>query len=131
MKPRKPRKRKIGVVTSDRMEKTIAVRVDWLYKVPKYGKRVRRHTTYYAHDEGNLARTGDEVEIVATRPLSKLKRWRLARIIRRAGEKAPREAAARPEPGPAPDRTADQAPREDASTEIASSAPESTGGTAP
>lgn len=81
------RKRQIGIVTSDRMNKTIVVRVDWLYEVPKYGKRVRRHTKYYAHDEHNVARIGDEVEIIACRPLSKLKRWRLVRVIRRAGEK--------------------------------------------
>ena len=93
MKPRTPRKRKVGVVTSDKMDKTLAVRVDWLYKVPKYGKRVRRHTIYYAHDEGNAAQVGDQVEIVATRPLSKLKRWRLAQVVRLAGAARPNWAS--------------------------------------
>jgi len=82
MNDRKPRRRQIGTVTSDAMDKTVAVRVDWLYVVPKYGKRIRRHTTYYAHDEANEAHVGDEVEIVATRPLSRLKRWRVVRVIR-------------------------------------------------
>ena len=58
------RKRQIGIVTSNRMNKTIVVRVDWLYEVPKYGKRVRRHTKYYAHDEHNVARIGDEAAVV-------------------------------------------------------------------
>jgi small subunit ribosomal protein S17 len=84
MKTRARRRTEIGVVTSDRMDKTIAVRVDWLYQVPKYGKRIRRRTTYYAHDEANAARMGDRVEIEASRPLSKLKRWRLVRVVRQA-----------------------------------------------
>lgn len=84
MKARTPRTHQIGIVTSAAMHKTIAVRVNWLYQVPKYGKRIRRHTTYYAHDEANVARVGDEVEIAATRPLSKMKRYRLVRVLRRA-----------------------------------------------
>ena len=113
MKSRTRRKLKVGVVTSDKMDKTIAVRVDWLYKVPKYGKRVRRHTIYYAHDEANTAQVGDKVEIVGSRPLSKLKRWCLARVVRRSGaavEPTPspgERAAPKPEPaGPEPDALA-------------------------
>jgi small subunit ribosomal protein S17 len=70
-----------GVVESDRMDKTIVVKRDRLERHPLYGKFVRRTTTYYAHDEQNEAREGDRVEIVATRPLSKLKRWRLGRVL--------------------------------------------------
>jgi small subunit ribosomal protein S17 len=70
-----------GVVTSDKMDKTIAVLVERTYKHPKYGKYVRRHTKYLAHDEEGLANVGDVVELASTRPLSKTKRWRLLRVI--------------------------------------------------
>ena len=75
------RKTIIGIVSSDKMHKTRAVRVVWLERHPKYGKYLRKHTTYYAHDEGEVARLGDTVEIVETRPLSKLKRWRLVKVL--------------------------------------------------
>jgi small subunit ribosomal protein S17 len=75
------RKTIIGIVSSDKMRKTRAVRVVRLEKHPKYGKYLRRRTTYYAHDEGEVARLGDTVEIVETRPLSKLKRWRLVKVL--------------------------------------------------
>lgn len=77
-------KKQIGVVASDRMNKTIAVDVERLMEHPKYGKRMRMAARYYAHDEKREAKTGDKVEIVETRPLSKTKRWRLVRVIEKA-----------------------------------------------
>lgn len=76
-------KRKVvnGVVSSDKMKKTIVVRVDWMVMHPKFKKYVRRHTKHYAHDEQCQAVIGDRVEIIQTRPLSKLKRWRLLRVM--------------------------------------------------
>lgn len=71
----------VGVVTSDKMEKTVAVEVEKLVKHPKYGKFVKRFTIYKAHDEENKAKVGDKVEIMEVRPLSKSKRWRLVRIL--------------------------------------------------
>ena len=73
-----------GVVTSDRMQKTIAVQADSLTRHPRYQKYVRQTTTYFAHDEKREAHIGDTVEIVETRPLSKKKRWRLVRVVARA-----------------------------------------------
>jgi len=84
MTARSKRKSEIGVVAGDKMNKTIIVQVDRLMEHPKYGKRIRRMTRYYVHDEGREARVGDKVEIVETRPLSKTKRWRLVRIIEKA-----------------------------------------------
>ena len=78
------RKQVTGVVTSDKMNKTITVEVDRLVKHPKYRKYVRRSSKFYAHDEKNQAGLGDTVEIAETRPLSKLKRWRLIRVVARA-----------------------------------------------
>jgi small subunit ribosomal protein S17 len=77
----------IGRVTSDKMSKTITVLVERTYKHPKYGKYMRSNKRYHAHDEGELAGVGDMVEIAATRPLSKLKRWRLVRIVEAAPER--------------------------------------------
>ncbi len=78
-------KRKVvtGKVVSDKMNKTISVRVDRLVKHPLYGKYVKRWTVYKAHDEQNDAHEGDTVEIMETRPLSKSKRWRLVQIVER------------------------------------------------
>lgn len=78
------RKQRIGVVVSDRMQKTIVVVEERLVEHPLYHKYMRRRTKYYVHDEGQQARVGDLVRIEETRPLSKLKRWRLVEIIRRA-----------------------------------------------
>lgn len=84
--PERGRRIKVqGVVHSDKMDKTIVVRVDRLVKHPTYKKYVKRRSTYYAHDEANEAEAGDRVEIVQTRPLSKKKRWRLVRVVRKAG----------------------------------------------
>ncbi len=84
MSERGRRKQVTGLVVSDRMDKTIAVEVDRLVKHDKYRKFVSRNSKFYAHDEKNEAGLGDTVEIAETRPLSKLKRWRLVRVIARA-----------------------------------------------
>jgi len=78
------RKEKIGYVVSTKMAKTVVVEVDTQKAHPKYKRVINRSKKFYAHDEQNTARTGDVVRIVETRPLSKLKRWRLAEVIRRA-----------------------------------------------
>uniref|UniRef100_A0A7C2K381 Small ribosomal subunit protein uS17 n=1 Tax=candidate division WOR-3 bacterium TaxID=2052148 RepID=A0A7C2K381_UNCW3 len=78
------RKQRIGVVVSDKMNKTRVVVFEFLKKHPLYGKYVRRRKKFYVHDEKNESRVGDVVRIEETRPLSKLKRWRLVEIIRRA-----------------------------------------------
>ncbi len=78
------RKRVIGVVVSDKMDKTIVVKVERFVQHPRFKKYIKRSKKYYAHDEKNEAGVGDTVEIEETRPLSKLKRWRLVRIVRRS-----------------------------------------------
>ena len=70
-----------GTVTSDKMAKTITVLVERTYKHPKYKKYVRKQKKYHAHDEEGRAKIGDRVEIEACRPLSRLKRYRLVRVI--------------------------------------------------
>lgn len=75
------RKTKVGIVTSNKMSKTIIVKTERLVKHPRYGKYVKRWTKYWAHDEDNLANVGDKVLIKETRPLSKKKRWRLVSIL--------------------------------------------------
>ncbi|MDR1296167.1 MAG: 30S ribosomal protein S17 [Deltaproteobacteria bacterium] len=72
-----------GVVVSDKMDKTVVVLVSRLVKHPVYKKYVRRSSKFMAHDELNAARMGDTVEIVQSRPLSRLKRWRLIRVVTR------------------------------------------------
>ena len=79
------RQSKTGRVTSAKMQKTIVVKVTRLVKHPLYTRVVRHTKKFYAHDEGGQARAGDTVRIVETRPLSKLKRWRLAEVISRSG----------------------------------------------
>ena len=76
----------IGLCVSDKMQKTIVVQVTRLEKHKKYKKYLRRHTKFYAHDEKREAKIGDTVEILETRPTSKLKRWRLLKVLVRAGE---------------------------------------------
>jgi small subunit ribosomal protein S17 len=78
------RKQKIGVVVSDKMDKTIAVLVERRLKHPLYGKFVKRSKKFFAHDEENTCKIGDKVRIVETRPLSKNKCWRLVEILERA-----------------------------------------------
>jgi small subunit ribosomal protein S17 len=75
------RQERRGVVVSDAMDKTIVVKVDSIRSHSKYKKVIRRSTKFHAHDEENSAHIGDVVRIVETRPLSKLKRWRLAEIV--------------------------------------------------
>lgn len=75
------RKRRIGVVISNKMDKTIVVKSERLIQEPFYKKIIRRSTTYKVHDEKNQSKTGDTVEIMETRPLSKTKHWRLLRIM--------------------------------------------------
>ena len=77
-------KERVGTVTSDRMQKTIVVRVDGLTRHPKYGRVLGSARSFKAHDEQREAHVGDVVRIVETRPLSKDKRWRLVEILKRA-----------------------------------------------
>lgn len=79
------RKNMVGVVTSDKMQKTIVVSVERLVKHPRYKKYVHKYTTLKAHDEKNEAKHGDQVEIVQTRPLSKTKNWRLVKVLKVKG----------------------------------------------
>ena len=81
---RKRRKTRIGVVSSDKMTKTITVAVERKVKHPIYGKFVKKTTKFHAHDEQDTAGVGDTVRIMETRPLSKPKRWRLVEIIEKA-----------------------------------------------
>ena len=74
----------VGVVVSDKADKTITVKVETYKKDPKYGKRIKYSKKYAAHDEGNVAKIGDKVRLVATRTLSKTKRYELKEIIEKA-----------------------------------------------
>ncbi len=78
------RKERVGLVVSDRPDKTVTVSVETLVRHPLYKKRVRRSKRFMVHDESNEARVGDTVRIIETRPLSARKRWRLANIVSRA-----------------------------------------------
>jgi small subunit ribosomal protein S17 len=78
------RKEVVGEVVSSRMHKTIVVQVTRKKSHPFYGRVIARHKKFYAHDEKNEARVGDVVRLEETRPLSKLKRWKLKDIVRRA-----------------------------------------------
>lgn len=78
------RKTRIGVVSSDARSKTITVKVERKLKHPMYGKFVKQTKKFHAHDENNTAGIGDTVLLMETRPLSKLKRWRLVEVIDRA-----------------------------------------------
>ncbi len=81
---RSRRKTRIGTVVSDKMEKTVVVQVERRYAHPLYGKQVTRTKKYHAHDETNDSHAGDVVRIMETRPLSKLKRWRVVEVLERA-----------------------------------------------
>ena len=83
-KARGQRATKIGVVASDKMDKSVVVRVDRTVKHLLYERFVRRSAKFMAHDERNECRVGDTVEIEETRPLSAHKRWRVRRVVRRA-----------------------------------------------
>lgn len=84
MEVRKLRKEKIGLVVSNKMDKSIVVEVERKIKHPKYGKFVKKTSAFMAHDEKNDCNIGDTVRIMETRPLSKNKCWRLVEIIERA-----------------------------------------------
>jgi small subunit ribosomal protein S17 len=85
MEERAPhRKVRTGIVVSDKMNKTVVVRVDRMSKHPLYGKPVLKVKKYMAHDEANECRPGDRIIIEETRPLSRHKRWRVAEIVERA-----------------------------------------------
>ncbi len=75
------RKTRVGVVTSDKMNKTIVVEVERRVPHPRFKKIVRRTTKFHAHDEKEEAKIGDKVRIMETRPLSKTKRWRLVEVL--------------------------------------------------
>lgn len=81
-----PKRVVTGIVTSDKMSKTRRVEINRLVQHPKYKKYIRRRTICYAHDENNESGAGDLVEIVESRPLSKLKRWQLTRVIQKSTE---------------------------------------------
>lgn len=86
-----------GVVAGDKMDKTIKVRVERLVKHPMFEKTMRKSYVVYAHDEMREARTGDKVEVMETRPLSKLKTWRLIRVVEKSAAGAvDSRAAGRP-----------------------------------
>lgn len=78
---RRYRKTVVGTVISNKMSKTITVEVQRLVKYPRFEKYIKKYTIYKAHDEKNEAKTGDRVELMETRPLSKTKRWRLVKIL--------------------------------------------------
>lgn len=89
------RKERVGEVISSKMAKTIVVRVERRFPHPKYHKVVTAYSKFYAHDEKGEAKAGDTVRIVETRPLSKLKRWRLVQVVDRGDQLAPIAAEAK------------------------------------
>jgi small subunit ribosomal protein S17 len=80
---RQRRKVRVGVVVSDKPDKTVVVRVERRFPHPLYGKQVTRTKRYHAHDENNEFQVGDTVRIMETRPLSKMKSWRVVELIER------------------------------------------------
>lgn len=93
----------IGVVASDKTDKTIKVVVEYQTRHPKYGKYLKRRTTLHAHDEKNEAHEGDRVEIASCRPMSKTKHHRLVRIVEAAPERAVQLSAEEVMTGKAPE----------------------------
>jgi small subunit ribosomal protein S17 len=89
------RKERVGEVISAKMAKTIVVRVERRFPHPQYRKVVTAYTKFYAHDEKSEAKPGDRVLIQETRPLSKLKRWRLVEVVERGEQTAPVAAEAK------------------------------------
>ena len=89
------RKERMGEVISNKMNKTIVVRVERRFPHPQFRKIVTAYTKFYAHDEKSEAKPGDRVRIQETRPLSKLKRWRLVEVVERGEQPAPVAAEAR------------------------------------
>ncbi len=110
---RNRRRRRVGKVVSNKMQKTITVLWQRPMREARYGKYITRNTKLHAHDENNEAKIGDVVEIMATRPLSKTKTWRLVRVVRRAhdglqhtGEKAAEKAGEKAAPTAAKEKPA-------------------------
>jgi small subunit ribosomal protein S17 len=88
------RRTEVGLVTSDKMNKTRRVEIGRLVKHPRYGKYIKRRTICKVHDENNESHVGDMVEIMETRPLSKTKNWRLVRVVTKAPAQTVAEAEA-------------------------------------
>ena len=84
MKDRGMKRQVVGTVISNKMDKTVVVKVERLVKHSMYHKYIRRRTTFAAHDEGNGCKIGDKVLITESRPLSKIKKWRVSKIIAKA-----------------------------------------------
>ena len=81
---RNKRKTRVGLVVSNKMQKTIVVAIDRLLRHPRYNRVIKRTSKLYAHDEKNQCQIGDKVKVMETRPLSKLKRWRLVEVLEKA-----------------------------------------------
>ncbi len=84
MEERKPRKTMVGLVVSDRMDKTVTVSIQRTFKHPRYKKIVKKTSKIWAHDAENVCGVGDKVRVMSTRPLSKFKRWRVIEVLERA-----------------------------------------------
>ena len=81
---RNKRKTRVGLVVSNKMQKTIVVAIDRLLRHPRYKRVIKRTSKLYAHDEKNQCQIGDKVKVMETRPLSKLKRWRVVEVLKKA-----------------------------------------------
>src|SRR5947209_20282407 len=97
---RQQRRTAVGVVTSDKMNKTRRVEIPRLVKHARYGKYIRRRTVCHVHDENNESHQGDTVEIMESRPMSKTKHWRLVRIVTKAPSVTPAAEGQAPAPAP-------------------------------
>ena len=84
MEERKPRKDLVGRVVSDKMDRTVTISIERTFQHPMYKKFVKKTSKIWAHDAENECKTGDKVRVMSTRPLSKLKRWRVVEILKRA-----------------------------------------------
>lgn len=84
MEERKPRKDLVGQVVSDKMDRTVTISIERTFQHPMYKKFVKKTSKIWAHDAENECKTGDKVRVMSTRPLSKLKRWRVVEILKRA-----------------------------------------------
>lgn len=84
MAERNERKERVGIVVSDKMDKSVVIKVERNLMHPVYGRIVRKNVRYVAHDEKNECNVGDTVKIIETRPLSKTKRWRVGEILEKA-----------------------------------------------
>jgi small subunit ribosomal protein S17 len=98
------RKERVGHVVSDKMDKTIVVRVDRRVRHAKYNKVITLASRFYAHDEKNEAKIGDRVRIIETRPLSRLKRWRLEEVLEKGSEQVSLSAESEVEVSSAKDK---------------------------